>query len=158
MQLNVSTCYAMQIMVYLARSKLVVPSTELAENLKISQRYILQLTGKLRDGGLTRTRAGPSGGISLNMGVSQISAYDVITIMEGDMSIPKCVTQIPGCGEPCLNTNLFDTLSIMKEYLDTYLKTITLDKLADMNINGHLSDILELVINHIDEIRYKNNP
>ena len=52
MQLNASTCYAMQIVLYLARSKRIVSSTELSENLNISQRYILQFTGKLRDGGI----------------------------------------------------------------------------------------------------------
>jgi len=155
MQLNISTCYAMQIMLYLTRSKKTVSSAELSENLLISQRYIVHLAGKLRDGNLIGTKSGMNGGYNLGKLPSAISAYDVITLMEGDMSIPECVTIIPGCGEPCKNSNLLDTLNIMKEYLDTYLQTITFDKLADMNISGHISEILGLVIAHINEMKEK---
>jgi DNA-binding IscR family transcriptional regulator len=93
-----------------------------------------------------------SGGYELNREPSELSFYDVIMIMEGDMSIHKCVELKLDCGEPCLKPNLFDTLNIMKDYLETYLKTITFDKLADMDISGKLSEILDMVHNHIEEI------
>ena len=156
MRLNVSTCYAMQIMLYLTRNRKSVSSSELSNKLMISQRYILQIAGKLRDGKLLGVKAGMSGGYSLNMQPSAISVYDVISLMEGDIGIPECVTNIPGCGEPCKTSNLLDTLSVMKDYLDTYLKSITFDSLADMNISGHLPDILGLVVTHIDEMKAKS--
>ena len=155
MQLNVSTCYAMQVMLYLARNKKIVPSTELATTLKISQRYILQIVGRLRDEGYLATRPGASGGISLGKNAAEISAYDVITLMEGDMSIPECITPLSGYGEPCMNSNLHETFSVMKDYIDTYFKIITFDKLEDMKISRHLSAILGLVTAHIDEMRDK---
>jgi hypothetical protein len=78
---------------------------------------------------------------------------DYIKLMEGDMSIPECVDRLPGCDEPCKKTNLLDTLSIMKDYVDTYLKTITFDKLADTDISGSLSDILYMVLAHIEDMK-----
>ena len=101
MQLNISTCYAMQMMVYITRNKRIVSSAELSEKLKISQRYVLQLAAKLRDGGLLSTYAGVNGGYVLGKEMSTISAYNVLSIMEGDMSIPDCLTKLSGCGEPC---------------------------------------------------------
>ncbi len=153
MQLNVSTCYAMQIVLYLTRKPKTVSSTELSGNLKISPRYILQITGKLRDGGLIRAHAGKSGGYTLDKEAASISIFDVIKLMEGDMSIPVCMSRIPDCGEPCKNSHLLDSLSVMKEYLDMYLQTIMFDELADSDISGHLSEVLSLVAAHIGDLK-----
>ena len=65
MQLNVSTCYAMQIMLDLAHNKKIVPSLKLTANLPVSQRYVLQIAGKLRDGGLVSAHPGMKGGYTL---------------------------------------------------------------------------------------------
>jgi len=142
MQLNVSTCYALQIMLFLSRNENIVSSTKLSDNLQISQRYILQIAGKLRDGGLIDTQAGMRGGYALTRDSSSISVYDIIALLEGDMSIPQCVT-------PCKNANLHCALNILKEYHDTYLKTITFDKLADMETDGKLSTVIGMVETHI---------
>ena len=148
MQLNVSTCYAMQIIHYLARNNRVVSSTELSENLQISQRYILQIAGKLRDNGLIGTHTGMNGGYSLCKDSSMISVYDIVVLLEGDMNIPECVA-------PCKNSNLHDALSILKDYMDTYFKTITFDKLANMKIHGQLSEIIGMVGTHIVAMKQK---
>ena len=156
MQLNISTRYAMQIILYLARNKNIVSSTELSAKMKISPRYILLIAGKLRDGGLIVTRAGMSGGVTLNKEASDISVYDVIKLMEGDITIPEYAVGLPNSDEPYKNSNLLDSLSKVKDYLETYLKTITFDKLVDASVKGSLSEILDLVETHIDEIRQKN--
>lgn len=155
MQLNVSTCYAMQIMLYLTKNKRIVSSTELAGHLRISQRYTLHIAGILRDGGMINAFAGMNGGYSLSRDASSFSVYDIVTLLEGDMSIPDCVmTPVPDCGEPCCKSDLFETLSIMKELLDSYLKIITFDKLQDMNMTGRLNEILDLVESHIEEMKH----
>ena len=146
----------MQIVFYLARSKKIVPSSELSKYLLISQRRTLQITGTLRDAGLIVTHTGMTGGYSLNKDPSSISAYTVISLMEGDMRIPDCLVHVPDCSEPCKNSNLFDTMNPMKEYIDSYLKTITFDKLAAMEINGKLTEILALVEIHIAEMKQKS--
>ena len=121
MQLNISTCYAIQIMLYLTRNNRIVSSTELSENMHISQRYIIKISGKLRDDGLINARAGMSGGYIMSKDPSTVSIYDIVTLMEGDMSIPDCAELLPGSDLPCKNTNLLDTLNVMKDYLDTYI-------------------------------------
>ena len=152
MQLNATTCYAMQIVLYLARNKRIVSSAELAESLKVSQRYTLKIAGLLRDGGLTDVQAGMRGGYSLTREASEISAYDVITLMEGEMSILECLTPNPDCGEACKNTHQLSALGIVKDYLDAFLKRLTFDKLADMGISEKLDGIIGLAESHIESI------
>ena len=159
MKLNVLTCYAMQSILYMAKNKRVVPSSELSEKLHISQRYVFQIAAKLRDCGFIITHQGVNGGFALKKEASEISVYDVIMAMEGDMNIPKCIIASPGCGgEPCKNSSLLDTLCHMRDYLDTYLRSITFESLAEMDISGHLPDILRLVETHIDEMKGINYP
>ena len=149
MQLNASTCYALQITLYLSKNNRIVSSTELSEKLHISPRYISHIASKLRDGALIGTHAGMSGGYVLNKDVSAISVYDVVVLMEGDMSIPECV-------RPCKNASLHDALSVLKDYFDTYFKTITFNILADMEITGKLSEIITMVETHIVAMKQKN--
>jgi len=153
MKINVSTCYAIQMTLYLARNIRTVSSTELSEQLMISQRYIIQIAAKLRDNSIIKAHAGTGGGFSLAKESSTISVYDVIRIMEGGVCIPECVQHTPRCEMPCRSSNLLDTLTVMKEYLDTYLKTITFDMLADMGIKGQLSEIIWLVESHISTMK-----
>ena len=148
MQLNVSTCYAMQIVLFLTRNNRIVSSTELAENLNISQGYILQIAGKLRNGGLIGTRTGMSGGYSLSKEAAEFSVYDVVTLMEGDMSIPHCIA-------PCKHALLHDALSVLKDYFDSYFKAVTFDRLAETSTKGQLSEIIGMVGSHIVEMREK---
>jgi len=98
---------------FLSRNEDIVSSAKLSDNLQISQRYILQIAGKLRDGGLIDTQAGMRGGYALTKASSSISVYDIIALLEDDMSIPQCVT-------PCKNANSHDARSILKDYYNTY--------------------------------------
>ena len=138
MQLNISTCYGLQTILYLTRNNRVVSSAELSKNLDISQRYILQIAKKLRDGDLVDTHSGMNGGYTLSKEASTISVYDIVAIMEGDCSIPACVRS-------CHDATLNDALSALNDYLETYLKMLTFDKLADMETTGRLSEIISIV-------------
>ena len=51
MQRNISTDYAIRIIVHMARHKKIVSSTALANSTSISKRYLLQIAAKLRDAG-----------------------------------------------------------------------------------------------------------
>jgi len=127
----------MQIILYLTRNKKIVSSTELSGSLHISKRYIIQIAGKLRDGCLIETHAGMSGGYTLGKEASAISVYDIFSLFEGDICIPQCVNQ-------CNNDSIHTALSTLKEYLDVYLKVLTLDQLADMDTYGRLSEVIRI--------------
>ena len=94
MQLNRSTDYAMQMLVYLAKAGKTVSSSKLAAAIGASHRYLLQIGAKLRAAGFIRAAHGPSGGLKLAKAPEEISLYDVILSMEGVVQTGKI------CGLP----------------------------------------------------------
>lgn len=65
MQLNRSTDYAIQMLLYLAKAGKTVSSPKLAAVIGVSHRYLLQISAKLRAAGFIRAAHGPSGGLIL---------------------------------------------------------------------------------------------
>ena len=82
MQLNRSTDYAIQMLVYLAKAEKTVSSPKLAAAIGVSHRYLHQDSAKLRAAGFIRAAHGPSGGLVLIKHPDEISLYDVIISME----------------------------------------------------------------------------
>ena len=89
MQLNRSTDYAIQMLLYLAKAGKTVSSSKLAAAIGVSHRYLLQISAKLRAAGFIRAAHGPSGGLSLTKHPDEISLYDVIISMEGIVQTGK---------------------------------------------------------------------
>ena len=94
MQLNRSTDYAIQMLVYLAKNGQTLSSTKLAASLGMSHRYLLQISSKLRAAGFILAVRGPSGGLKIFKNPDEISLYDVILSMEGVVQTGKI------CGLP----------------------------------------------------------
>ena len=94
MQLNRSTDYAIQMLVYLAKNGQTLSSTKLAASLGISHRYLLQISSKLRAAGFILAVRGPSGGLKIFKNPEEIGLYDVILSMEGVVQTGKI------CGLP----------------------------------------------------------
>ena len=65
MKLNISTDYAIRIILHLANRKQVVSSSKRSKVIQVSPRNLLQIGAKLRDAGLIGTTNGPTGGYSL---------------------------------------------------------------------------------------------
>ena len=89
MQLNRSTDYAIQMLLYLAKAGKTVSSSKLAAAIGVSHRYLLQISAKLRAAGFIRAAHGPSGGLGLTKHPDEISLYDVIIGMEGIVQTGK---------------------------------------------------------------------
>jgi Rrf2 family protein len=136
-------------MLYLAEQKRIVPSAELSEVVRISQRYSMQIIAKLRDGGLIGTTIGMSGGYTLLKEPSLISTYDVVALMEGVVNMQEADT---GAVE---ESKLNNALSLLRDYVEAYLKSMTLDKLADMNTAGWQEEFADIVETHIAALKQK---
>ena len=132
MQLNRSTDYAIQILLYLAKAGKTVSSSKLAAAIGVSHRYLLQISAKLRAAGFIRAAHGPSGGLKLDKAPEEISLYDIILSMEGAVRTGKI------CGSPALEIEQeIDILERMYHSVDTMLeqllKKITLSHLLREN-------------------------
>ena len=133
MQLNRSTDYAIQMLVYLAKAGKTVSSSKLAAAIDVSHRYLLQISAKLRAAGFIRAAHGPSGGLALDKAPEEISLYDVILGMEGVVQTGDI------CGIP--SDEISQVMLMLKnEYrkvdcmLERVLKEITLARILEADL------------------------
>ena len=130
MQLNRSTDYAIQMLLYLAKAGKTVSSSKLAAAIGVSHRYLLQISAKLRAAGFIRAAHGSSGGLALEKAPEEISLYDVILGMEGIIQTGEI------CGVPA-NEISEEMLMLKNEYrkvdrmLERSLKEITLARILE---------------------------
>ena len=133
MQLNRSTDYAIQMLLYLAKAGKTVSSSKLAAAIGVSHRYLLQISAKLRAAGFIRAAHGPSGGLALDKAPDEISLYDVILGMEGIIQTGEI------CGVPSDEVSK-EMLMLKNEYrkvdcmLEWVLKEITLARILEADL------------------------
>ena len=133
MQLNRSTDYAIQMLLYLAKAGKTVSSSKLAAAIGVSHRYLLQISAKLRAAGFIRAAHGPSGGLALDKAPEEISLYDVILGMEGIIKTGEI------CGVPSDEVSK-EMLMLKNEYrkvdcmLERVLKEITLARILEADL------------------------
>ena len=133
MQLNRSTDYAIQILVYLVKVRKTVSSSKLAAAIGVSHRYLLQISAKLRAAGFIQAAHGPSGGLALDKAPEEISLYDVILGMEGIIQTGEI------CGVPSDEVSQ-EMLMLKNEYrkvdcmLERSLKEITLARIMEADL------------------------
>jgi len=127
MQLNISTDYAIRIILYLAKSKQVVSSNRLSNIIQVSPRYLLQIGAKLRDVGLISSVNGPTGGYLLNKSPEEISLYDIIVIMEGETETRQ--KPLPETEDAYEFLALNMAYEHVKNTLEQNLKDITIESL-----------------------------
>lgn len=68
-----------------------VPLKQVAERQGLSEPYLEQLFGPLRKAGLVRSVRGPQGGYLLARPAQEVTAGDVIRVLEGPIAPVECV-------------------------------------------------------------------
>ena len=64
----------------------------IAEKQSISEYYLEQLFGNLRKAGLIKSSRGAMGGYVLSRPPAEISAADILNVLEGPIEISECIT------------------------------------------------------------------
>ena len=132
MQINRSTNYAIQMLLYLSKANRMVTSSRLSAAIGISYRYLLQISAKLKAAGFIRAAHGPSGWLNLDKAPEKISLYDIILSMEGAVRTGEI------CGTPT-DVMAQEMLALGEEYrkmekmLELALKVITLENILQNN-------------------------
>ncbi len=95
----------------------------------ISGKYIHQLMLALKNAGLVRTVRGPRGGYELAKPAETITAYEVVSVLEGPPVPVECVTEPAACERAgaCVTRDLWREVAAAVE---TVLRTATLAELA----------------------------
>jgi Rrf2 family protein len=117
---------------YLAQAAQTVPSSKLSAALGTSSRYLLQIGARLRDEGIVRVSYGNSGGYVLAKSPDEITLFDIIVIMEGNVQIGVQSVQ----RETKVKFDLLDAAyEHVNQVLTTFLETTTISQLLSISVS-----------------------
>ena len=128
MQLNITTDYAIRIILALAnRDGEVVSSKDISMTMKIPQKYVLKITRSLVAAELIERRSGVYGGFLLAKKPEEISLLEIVKVMEPTMYVNRCLEEDNYCSRDAV-----DNCSIRKFY--TNFKNIIEEKFSEITI------------------------
>lgn len=97
-----------------------IPINKLAERQEISAKYLEQLLIPLKAAGLVNSVRGARGGYVLARDPSQVTLYDIVSVLEGPVVVVDCVENPESCDRVggCVVHLLWDEMSrLMREFL-----------------------------------------
>ncbi len=130
MQLNISTDYALRIVLYLSGAKDVVTSSRLAEELGIPHSIVFKTVKKLQKADIVQSTTGTTGGYVLARPSTEIRLYDVVSIMEKTMKLNRCLEPDQYCSRAAVDTCPARRFYInLQEKIEQALKEMTIYEL-----------------------------
>ena len=136
--MNISTKgrYGIRMLVDLAQHKDagLVQIKDLAQRQDITIKYAEQIISLLNKNRFVRSVRGAQGGYEIIGNAKDYTIYDILTKIEGDLSVVDCVNDETYCNRTsaCASRNLWVGLNTV---IKDYLSNITLQDLVDQTIN-----------------------
>ncbi len=99
MKISTKIRYGVRLLVELARRREeeVVTMKTIAADLGLSRKYLDNICMPLRLAGLVRSRRGPTGGHTLSRHPEEIRLGEVVSVLDGPLSMVDCVGESDGC-------------------------------------------------------------
>lgn len=91
MQLNITTDYAIRLLLCLGEMDVKKPGPVIAQEVCIPPKYILKITARLREAGMIGSVSGSQGGYHLLKPLDQITWLEVVSTMENVTRINRCL-------------------------------------------------------------------
>ncbi len=104
----------------------VISAAELSRSLNCPAAYLSQILAKLKAPGILGSQRGLNGGVFLARPLKEISVYDVIAAIDGEVFFSSCFMGIEGCGhiEPCPFHNFW---SVKRGEIKNWLEQTSFD-------------------------------
>jgi len=104
--LSKACTYGIHSMIYVALNQqegMNIPISKIAEDLNIPFHFLKKILQSLGEHGLLRTQRSTKGGVALAKDSSDISIFDIIKVLDGDLMFHECILGLEGCNEktPC---------------------------------------------------------
>ena len=138
MKLSTRSRYGVRAMFDLAQHEGVSPQSirAIADRQELSEAYLEQLIGPLRESGLVKSVRGAQGGYVLARDSASITVGDIIRALDGEMDLVDCLGNSAGCDRAatCPSRSVWRLLS---DRLSQAADTVTLrDMVDDYGRNG----------------------
>lgn len=91
MQLNITTDYAIRLLLSLGKMGVKKAGPLIAKEMMIPPKYILKISSKLRAAKLIGSDSGSQGGYYLMKPLEEITLMDVLSVMESTIKINRCL-------------------------------------------------------------------
>jgi len=126
-----NTDYALRLMVRLARSRHgdSVSTRVLAQEQGVSYQLACKLMQQLHEAKLVESCMGPKGGFRLNHRPGEISLLDVIEVIQGPVSLNRCLLRESACPRRT-RCPVRKKIGELQNRMDEYLGAVTLEELA----------------------------
>lgn len=137
MQLQATTDYGIRVMCCLYDKDSLITATDLSEQLCISYPYLIRVLGQLRQAGMIEVTRGRLGGYRIAKSARDISLYDIIKTMEGEIWINSCLNKDGVCTRNAIDTcPVHQILESAQKQLVDNLGRVSLSDIADLNQNA----------------------
>ena len=136
MRISTKGRYSISMLVYLAqhKSKRYITLREIAENLRISKKYLEQIVPILSRGNLLRTNRGFQGGYSLAVAPEKCSLGNILRMTESTLSSTE-----PDSGFNSDDPTYY-VWSGLNEVINDYLDNISIQDIVDSIIQSYAND------------------
>ncbi|MCL5278551.1 MAG: Rrf2 family transcriptional regulator [Planctomycetes bacterium] len=127
-----NTDYALRLMVGLARHQANGGSLStrlLAAEQEVSYQLACKLMQQLHEAKLVASAMGPKGGFRLNRSPARISLLDIIEVVQGPLSLNRCLSQAGACPRAKV-CPMRGRIGVLQDRMGEYLAGITLEELA----------------------------
>ncbi|GHV10817.1 AsnC family transcriptional regulator [Fibrobacterales bacterium] len=136
MKLTTKTRYGTLALIEIARNQARSKTTkrkDISQVQPIPESYLESILSELRNSGLVDTTRGPKGGFVLSRQPSQITMFEILTALQGDLSLTDCTNSVNGkcCNNYPCNARWF-WLKLEKN-IEKTLRSTTLQELVDKN-------------------------
>ena len=125
-----NTDYAVRLMVNLARQygEGPISTRKAASEEQVSYQLACKLMQSLQKAKLLKSAMGPRGGFTLGRKPSQINLLDIISAIQGPVSVNKCIV-IPKVCPQAKNCTVRDKLGELQQTINDSLANISLEEL-----------------------------
>jgi Rrf2 family nitric oxide-sensitive transcriptional repressor len=133
MQLNLTTDYAIRVVLYLAEADGLVTSQDLANFSNVSPNYIFKIMKKLVDAGYVEQFRGVKGGYKLLQDPKDISLWDIIELMEPTTAFNRCLEEDSYCSRhgDTLGCQVNTVYRTFQKHMEDYFKSYSIQRIVD---------------------------
>lgn len=132
MRLQITTDYAIRVILLMAQQGgKVITAEAAARELGMTYSNFNKVAWKLKMADLLKSVKGPSGGYRLSESVQDITLYDIVTVMEGDIRINRCLEDDGFCSRNAAQTcSIHKTLGILQSQIIDTLRNVKIHDLC----------------------------